>query len=433
MANQNRSDGYWRVLSIVLLVALTGMVAFTYWQGQKKPSYVYYESGRSRPQSELVKIAPSLSIDYGSIYWVADLAEKSLPFVVNVESRFRLNETPSGNGGDAETPQDIREKLQSFGLNPFGELERRSPLPPWHPLIGEGSGFIIREDGYIVTNAHVVQGGDELVVHLDDGTELPAKLLGIDSFKDIAVLKVNAENLPVAVLGDSSSTRIGEPVIAIGSPLGIEATVTAGIISSNRRTLEDLGRTGDIRQPQYYLQTDAAINLGNSGGPLINARGEVIGVNQAITRYQGAGRGFPSVVPVEGIGFAIPIDELKGSIEAIIEGGGVVYPGISAEIATLREYLVRNPQLQLEVKEGVFVARITIGGPADKAGIDAGDVILSIDGVDVTTADGLIREILERKVGDRVTLRIAREGKKQMEDVAVVLGELEFSVLDLGR
>jgi S1-C subfamily serine protease len=157
---------------------------------------------------------------------------------------------------------------------------------------GVGSGFIVREDGYLVTNAHVIDGADEFTVTFPDGKEMPAKLVGKDEFKDIAVLKVDSKaKLPVAHLGTSEDTRIGEPVIAIGSPIGFSATVTAGIVSANHRSISDLrgfGEAGegaeDIRKPQHYLQTDAAINRGNSGGPLINSDGQVIGVNQAIAR-----------------------------------------------------------------------------------------------------------------------------------------------------
>jgi serine protease Do len=302
-------------------------------------------------------------------------------------------------------------------------------------VAGEGSGFIISQDGYVVTNSHVVQGADAFLVRMYDGKEYDADLIGTDNFKDIAVLKIKGGgNFSVANLGDSSKTRVGEPVVAIGSPLGLKASVTSGIISTTERSLADI-RNGqsDIRMPQKYLQTDAAINRGNSGGPLLNSHGQVIGINQAIARWDNS----PSVnnefgmVPIEGIGFAIPIDEVKGTIDQIVKSGKVVYPGISAEITSVQNLIEDNKRrgidLKLGVAKGVYVSSVTVGGPAARAGIEANDVILSINGTDVQTAEGLITEINKYKVGDRVKLRVARGGGDKLEDVGVVLGELDLS------
>jgi len=295
----------------------------------------------------------------------------------------------------------------------------------------------VREDGYIVTNAHVVDEADEYTVTFPDGKKMPAKLVGKDEFKDIAVLKIEAKDkLPVARLGDSDTTRIGEPVIAIGSPIGFSATVTAGIVSANNRSISDMrglddsdSGAEDIRKPQHYLQTDAAINRGNSGGPLINSDGEVIGVNQAIARKDMVNPYTGDWIPIEGIGFAIPIDEVKNSIQQIVEHGSVKYPGISASIQDVKTYLdqYKGTDLKLDVKNGVYVVKVMIGGPADKAGIKAGDVILNIDGKKAETANDFIKMLNEHKVGDRVTLRVARQGGKQQDDVSVVLEALDLS------
>jgi len=438
MTPSNRTDVFWRVFSIVLLVVLVGLVAVIYWQGQQ-PRHVYYETADHPPKSELVSLAPSLNLDHDSIYWIADLAEKSLPFVVNVEVRVKApaEEDSETESGSNDSVQDFMREWEHLLPQPFGEdfQYHEYNLPEdLQPQAGEGSGFIFREDGYVLTNAHVVEAADEFIVHLSNGDEYEAELIGTDSFKDVAVLKINASDLPCAVLGDSDKTRVGEPVVAIGSPLGMQASVTAGILSTNKRSLNDLGQTDDVRRPQKFLQTDAAINRGNSGGPLLNAKGEVIGINQAIARYDWDYTSFDRI-PIEGIGFAIPINEVKHSIEEIVEHGKVVYPGISATIASLSDYLIGEPGLKdhLKVEEGVYVVSVTIGGPAERGGIKAGDVILSINEIKVTTAKALIEQIQDYEVGDRVTLRVARQGGDKQEDVTVVLGELDISSIEISE
>lgn len=436
MEQRVNKDGFWKVLSVVLLLVLVGVVAYTVWQGQQ-PRYVYYEHGNNQAASKLAALSPSPSLQAGhdDIYWIADLADKALPYVVHVETMYKQ--------ADDDQVRSLHEEMQRGlpQLFPFGEqnYQFQTPeVPKDYQPSGEGSGFVFREDGYIVTNAHVVNDlkengttlkADKYVVHMNNGDSYDAKLVGTDNFKDIAVLKIDpGKDLPVAVLGHSGDTRIGEPVVAIGSPLGYEATVTAGIVSSNYRDPKSVHRPADVRRPQYLIQTDAAINQGNSGGPLINAKGEVIGINQAIVRWESEPAMWAmNQVPVEGIGFAIPIDEIKSTIEQIVTKGKVVYPGISAEIATLEDYLKTEPNLKLDVDKGVYVSSVTVGGPADRAGLEAGDVILAINDVDVTTADQLISEIQLYKVGDRVTLKVARQGGKKMDNVTIVLGELDLS------
>jgi S1-C subfamily serine protease len=413
MEERKRSDNFWKVFSVILLVVMVGMMAFIILTTQRPK-----ESFRSRPTAESRLAALSPALGTSDHFWVADLAEAALPFVVNVETTMKAE--------PGESDVELSEQLQQWqhmlpeGMNP---TMPQSPMDI-PPATGVGSGFIIREDGYIVTNAHVIKGGGSFKVRLNDGRELDARLVGMDEFKDLGVLKVDEKNLPVAPLGDSTLTRIGEPVIAIGSPIGYQATVTAGIISTNNRLLADLGRADDVRKPQTYLQTDAAINRGNSGGPLINSSGEVIGINQAIARRDSLGYG--DWIPIEGIGFAIPINEVKESLDQIVQTGSVKYPGISAQIVTLEDYLKENEGLKLDVKQGVYINMVTVGGPADKAGIKAGDVVLSIGDVKVETAKDFIVEIQNHKVGERVTLRVARQGGTKQEDVSVVLKELDL-------
>ena len=442
MEVRERTDNFWKVFSVILLVIMVGLVSVIIWQGRgSRPAF--YEGKPARAKSTLASLAPSLKAGDLGRYWVSDLADGALPYVVNIQTKHKTEKAPkvSAQGGGEQ-----QEMLRRFhDMLPF-DMQEMDPqdmeqfdMPQDMPedATGVGSGFIVREDGYLVTNAHVVDGADEFTVTFPDGKKMPAKLVGKDEFKDIAVLKVDAkEKLPVAHLGDSDATRIGEPVIAIGSPIGFSATVTAGIVSANNRSITDLRGleetdTGaeDIRKPQHYLQTDAAINRGNSGGPLINSDGEVIGVNQAIARKDMVNPFTGEWIPIEGIGFAIPIDEVKDSITQIVEHGSVKYPGISASIQDVKAYLeaYKDSNLKLDVKDGVYVVKVMIGGPADKGGIKAGDVILSLDGQKTSTANEFIGMVNKHKVGDRVTLRVARQGGKQQDDVSVVLEALDLS------
>jgi S1-C subfamily serine protease len=389
--------------------------------------YKFHESTGSQARTELASVTTNKALDHGSVYWIADLAQQSLPYVVNIKTAVNEDKlTEDGQGNNQDFIEQWKHLApQGFNLPPGMEMPEDHPLPG-----GEGSGFIIREDGYIVTNAHVVEDANEFTVFMNGASDgIPAKLVGKDNYKDIAVLKVDGKNLPAAVLGNSSTTRVGEPVVAIGSPLGHTATVTSGIVSSTNRKLEEVGRSPDIRKPQIYLQTDAAINRGNSGGPLFNAAGEVIGVNQAIARwdYTSSGR-----IPIEGIGFAIPIDEVKDTISQIMQNGKSVYPGISANITSVQNFLEFNPNTQMDVKEGVYVSGVVKGGPADKAGIGAGDVITEFNGEPVTDANMLISMISEHPVGERVKLLVSRNGSNHFEEVSVVLGELDLNQVRAG-
>jgi serine protease Do len=435
MEQNRRPDAFWRAFSVVLLVVLLGLVAVMYFGGNK-PKYVYHES-KPGGKSSLAALSSGMQLDHSSIYWVADLADKALPFVVNIQTSAKMSAQDSQ---DDPSNQEMMRQMQQmlppgFGPNfQFKQLpqqqQRRKQAAPAdpneeHPL-GEGSGFIIREDGYVVTNAHVVDGADSFKIRTNGGKDYDAKLIGADNLKDIAILKIQSnDKFPVATLGDSATTRIGEPVVAIGSPLGLQASVTAGILSTNKRSLSDLGRANDVRMPQTYLQTDAAINRGNSGGPLLSAKGEVIGVNQAIARWD-ANDTEGGAVPVEGIGFAIPINDVKQTISQIVEKGKVVYPGISAEITSVEDFKKMEPDAKLALDKGVYVRAVTVDGPAARAGIQAADVIVSIDGTALNSAEDLINEIDKHQVGDRVKLRIARGGSDKQEDVSVVLGELDL-------
>ena len=271
---------------------------------------------------------------------------------------------------------------------------------------GTGSGVIFRSDGYIVTNNHVIEGAKDITVALADGRTLPATLVGTDPYSDLAVIKVDATDLPTAEFGNSDDIMVGEPAIAIGNPLGLEfqGSVTAGVISALNRTLT----IGDNRLK--LLQTDAAINPGNSGGALVNADGQVIGINSAKLAATG----------VEGIGFAIPINTAKPIIDELINKGHVTYPYLG--VGVLDKQTAAQAGYKLNVDAGVIVMQLELGSPADQAGIRQRDLILKIDGKETNTVADLRSIIAEHKVGDNITITISRNG--QVGDVTATLAEM---------
>ena len=260
---------------------------------------------------------------------------------------------------------------------------------------GTGSGVIFDEQGYIATNYHVVQGAKELVVSLSDGRVLNGKVVGVDQATDLAVVKVDDKNLPVATFGDSDTLMVGEPAIAIGNPLGLEfrGSVTAGVISALNRSLE-------IGDRKYKLiQTDAAINPGNSGGALVNADGMVIGINSAKISVSG----------VEGMGFSIPINTVRPILQSIIDKGRVVraYLGVGVIDAKLAE----RYGYDISLDKGLVVAKIFPGGPADKSGICKGDIILKVAGTEVNTVADLRGVLDSNEVGQTVEVLLVRNGQ----------------------
>ncbi len=270
---------------------------------------------------------------------------------------------------------------------------------------GSGSGFVIRENGYIVTNNHVVEGaadGGEITVHFADGRKFDATIVGRDANYDIAVVKVDASGLPTAALGNSDGVVVGDLAIAIGSPLGLDGTVTAGIVSALNRPVTAGG--GGATSFINAIQTDAAINPGNSGGALVNAAGEVIGVNSAIATL-GDGSGQSGSI---GLGFAIPINQVKRIGEELINTGASTKPIIGVSLD------------QSYQGEGARVQEVTAGGPAEAAGLENGDVIVEFDGEPVTDATSLIVDIRSMKPGDEVAISVQRGGSTQ--DLTITLG-----------
>ena len=268
---------------------------------------------------------------------------------------------------------------------------------------GVGSGVIFRADGYIVTNYHVIAGAQEIVVSLPDERSFTGQVIGADELTDLAVVKIDATDLKVAEFGNSDDIMVGEPAIAIGNPMGLEfqGSVTSGVISALNRTL-------DINERQLKLiQTDAAINPGNSGGALVNADGKVIGINSAKVAANG----------VEGMGFAIPINSVRAIVDELMSNGKVLRPYIG--VGVFDKETAARQGYRLNAEKGVYVEEITLNGPADKAGIRRGDLILEIDGKEINKVGELRAVILEHKAGDTIRVKIERDGSKN--DVDVVL------------
>ena len=268
---------------------------------------------------------------------------------------------------------------------------------------GVGSGVIFRKDGYIVTNNHVISGAKEIIVSLSDGRSLKGKLVGKDELTDLAVVKVDADDLPTAVFGDSDHVVVGEPAIAIGNPMGLEfqGSVTAGVISALNRTLDVSDRRVKL------LQTDAAISPGNSGGALVNADGEVIGINSAKVAASG----------VEGMGFSIPINTVQTVINEIIEKGYVARPYLGVSVfdpTTAARY-----GYQLNIDKGVYIFRLTLDGPCGKAGFQRGDIILEINGEEINSVSELRGKIASYQVGDKITIVYDRNDTKRKAEVTL--------------
>jgi serine protease Do len=322
----------------------------------------------------------------------ADVVERLNPAVVNIDTTTRGNgKRPRVRGARPLDPPD-----QFDGPFDFGTPRDRDS-----PRRGAGSGFIIDADGSILTNHHVVDRAERIIVKLSDGRTLRARLIGSDPDTDIALIKVDGQGgLPVAPLGDSSTLRMGEWVCAIGNPLGYEHTVTVGVVSFLGRKLFDMSLDN-------YIQTDAAINFGNSGGPLINTRGEVVGINAAISSRASS------------IGFAVPINGASSVLPQLRARGKVSRGYMGVGLRDVDADLERS--LKLTVDHGALVQDITAGSPADRAGVKPYDVITSLDDRAIANDDQLIREIAARAPGSAARLRVVRDGHDQ--NVVVKLSE----------
>ena len=279
---------------------------------------------------------------------------------------------------------------------------------------GFGSGFVVSSDGLILTNAHVVDGSDNVKVTLKNGRTFEGEVMGTDPLTDVAVIKIEAEDLPAVTFADSEQLQPGEWAIAIGNPLGLDNTVTTGIVSATGRSSAQVG-VADKRVS--FIQTDAAINPGNSGGPLLNAKGEVIGINTAIIQN------------AQGIGFAIPVNTARNIAEELIAKGKVDHPFLGIQMLTitpeLKEQLKTSQNIGVEAESGILIVDVVPNSPANKAGLRAGDVIQTIAGQTVTQPDEVQQAVEKTKVGDKLTLGLQRDAKQA--NIAVTVGILPTS------
>ena len=335
----------------------------------------------------------------------ADLVEQVGPSVVNIRT---LEKSRSASGGGA-----AEDEMQEFFRRFFGVPLPNAPRQPG-PRSGRpqeedarprgvGSGFILSADGYIMTNAHVVEDADEVLVTLTDKREFKARIVGADKRTDVALVKIESSGLPAVKIGDVGRLRAGEWVVAIGSPFGLDNTVTAGIVSAKQR---------DTGEYLPFIQTDVAINPGNSGGPLINLRGEVVGINSQIYSRSGG---------YMGIAFAIPIDEAMRVGEQLKSSGRVTRGRIGVQIDQVSKDIAES--IGLGRPHGALVRGVESGSPAEKGGLEAGDIITKLDGRNIEKASDLPRLVGNTKPGTGSTLTVFRRGKTQ--ELVVTIGEVE--------
>jgi serine protease Do len=312
---------------------------------------------------------------------IADIAEKVGPAVVNIDT-VRMVSQSSPFGDDPI--------FRRFFGEQFDEYSKTIPQK------GTGSGFIINKEGYILTNEHVVHKANEIKVTLADGREFTGKVIGSDQTSDLAIVKIESgDNLPMVELGDSESLRVGEIVIAIGNPYGLQQTVTMGVVSAKNRSIPG-GIAGNVYKD--FIQTDTAINPGNSGGPLLNTKGEVIGVNTAIIPF------------AQGIGFAIPINTAKRNIDDLINLGRVRRSWLGVYIQEVTPEIAE--QFNLSEAKGILVGQIIEESPAEKSGIKRGDIITGVNGEEVNLPQQLQDKIRDIEIGKNADIEIIRDGKR---------------------
>lgn len=362
-----------------------------------------------------VGAAPEANAVSANLPDFTDLVEKTGPAVVNIRTTQRVKQGMQGMPGanDEEMQEFLR---RFFGMptppqqqqpNQPNRQQRKKPAPEQEEEEvprGVGSGFIISADGYVMTNAHVVDGADEVYVTLTDKREFKAKIVGVDKNTDVALVKIDGANLPRLTMGASDKIRVGEWVIAIGSPFGLDNTVTAGIISAKARDI-----AGEYLP---LIQTDVAVNPGNSGGPLINMRGEVVGINSQIFSRSGG---------YMGISFAVPIDEAMRVVDQLKTTGKVSRGRIGVRIAEVTKEVAES--LNLPKAQGALVAQVEPGSPGEKAGIEAGDIILKFNGTQIETSSDLPRMVGATKPGTKATVTVWRKGAAR--DLSVTLIEMD--------
>jgi len=394
-------------LSVAKRLALTAIVGLAVGACSRQST----AAAQGQPQPETPAVAQAAAVNTAQPVGTlngrvlpdfATLVEQVGPAVVNVsvvEQAHRVSRDSSSDDSAADDP--FQEFFRRFGIpQPDGGGRRGYDVPQRQ---GEGSGFIVSSDGYILTNAHVVADADEVTVRMTDRREYPAKVIGVDQRSDVAVIKIEGKNLPVVRIGDPSKLRAGEWVLAIGSPFSFENSVTAGIVSATGRSMP-----GDGNGLVPFIQTDVAVNPGNSGGPLFNLNGEVVGINSQIYSRSGG---------YMGISFAIPIDVAQNVRTQLVSTGKVTRGRIGVQIQEVNAQFA--DAFGLDRPRGALVGQVIDGGPAQKAGIKTGDVILSVNGKNVERSTQLPSVVSAIQPGDTANVEVWRDGASKIVKVKV--------------
>ncbi len=381
-----------------LAVAIASALAVGWYTHQHSPVSNAQANTVQEQAVKPVAATATLNVAARQLPDFVSLVESQGPAVVNISVTAKMD---SMAGQDM--PPEIPEFFKRFGIpqpgNP-GQMPERG---------GVGSGFIISGDGYVLTNAHVVAQANEVTVKLTDKREFKAKVIGYDRKTDVALLKIEATNLPVVKLGDPAEAKVGEWVVAIGSPFGFENTVTAGIVSAKSRELPD-----EAYVP--FLQTDAAVNPGNSGGPLFNMKGEVIGINSQIYSRSGG---------YQGLSFAIPIDVALSVKDQLQTSGKVTRGKIGVGIQPVTKELAES--FGLKNTEGALIGNVERGSPGEKAGLQPGDVVLALNGKSIERSIDLPRMVGQLKPNDKATLKVWHDGMGK--EVEITLGEMPSDII----
>ncbi len=383
------------VLSVIGIGLLSALLT---WGGQSLTiSHASNAAAQAAPQTVAVPAAPANGF--------TEVAKLVTPAVVNITTVMSTKISDSQS-----IPDELRDRMEEFFGKPFGPRGPRgkSPHMPGEPrgpkMGGQGSGVIVSPDGYILTNNHVIDGAREVTVTLPDKREFKGRIIGTDPKSDLAVVKIDAENLPTVTWGDASKLQVGEYVLAVGNPFGLNSTVTLGIVSAVGR-----GHMG-ITQYEDFIQTDAAINPGNSGGALVNTKGELVGINTAIFSQSGG---------YQGVGFAISTTMSKPIYESLVKTGKVVRGYLGIGIQDLNQNLAKS--FHVKDAKGALVSDVKEDSPADKAGLKQGDVITEYQGFPVEDAVVLQRLVTRTAVGSKVPLKVIRDGREQ--ELTVTIGE----------
>ena len=373
-------------LLIASLGGFVGVASYKFFE-DKGPSTI-----TEKQKVQFASLPTYAEPDGGTDFTVA--AAKTVPAVVHI--KVTMSASPQAIYIDP-----IFRDFFGDGGFPFGQRG---------PSMGSGSGVIISADGYIVTNNHVVNGADKIEVVLNDKRSYKGKVIGTDPNTDLALVKIEADNLPFVVYGNSDNVKIGEWVLAVGNPLNLTSTVTAGIVSAKGRNINIIGEDGS-KTPfpiESFIQTDAAVNRGNSGGALVNTRGELVGINTAIASQTGMYAGYS---------FAVPVNLVKKVMDDLLEYGKVQRAFLGLQIQEVNSDVAKEKGLKST--RGVLVARVNDGGAAELAGVQSGDVITSVAGVEVNSSSELMEQVGRHRPGDKIDIKVIRENKDK--NLAVVL------------